>query len=374
MADATQFANYFRLQDTERVSFRLDPSKDARLYIDLDGYLRRAGQFLAEVEAPTAVWVGGSGSGKSHLLHAIRSTYGETREFDQVYLELSGFGKKSDYKDLHRQIIQAILNLSGFKKIKPEQIAEFKPSLPELSFKPDTSLALQNILTGWRKEACNNALAWLRGDKTFTGSNARKSGYSGLFFEQHEPGEIVLLYRALSLLLSKHTGKRLLLLIDEGESFTRVLDVDAIASLGAVFRSIFDSTNKELGVFLGLFPSSRQNHPLLRYDVQRRVSDRNRWIELAGLGNSVRIRDFMRGLWDKLSTHNSPVFQLSPESLVLIEQNLSQLLRTITVGTIETPTPADLLRLLTVIGEAAIETHTEPPIKGDILKKWLSLG
>ncbi len=364
------FARYFKLKESERDSFRLDPNKDAALYVDLDGVISRLRNELNK-EAPQFVVQGDFGMGKSHILRHVEHHLVGTK-FRPVYLLLSGFQRRSDFYLVHRAIINQLIPLIRSALELPTDRRPNIRAQPLLS--EDMCRALSNLTYKASAEQ------WLSDSRVLTKAKAAKEGYGGTLTEKAQPADLIGLYKAISETYYQAFGQKLLLLIDEAESFARVLDPDAQASIGAGMRGFFDAENKSIGLFLGLnTPQTRgTTHPMLRSDVRSRVGDRR--VELKPLNTTERIHSFIIELWPKLvdsslKTGMGPFF-LDQSALNLLENRLEDLRKQIypEEELAPSPTPRDLLEVLTKIGEGAVQTQQRPPLGASLIEKWFGLG
>ncbi len=383
---STPLAKYFGLKEQHRATLQLDPERDAAIFVDLDGVLESARVVMAE-ETPKAVWEGDFGTGKTHLLHHIRTELVGER-FQPLFVALADFQRRSGFEMVYRAILEKLLPVLELVLTQHSRHAgdllhqlHSDPSpdaaLIGEALSPDVQIALGHLRTsiGVHAQPRQRARAWLRADSGMSASAARRAGYSGRLLDQTNTTGLVTLCRLLSWLHHELTQKRLLILLDEGESFSLTLDAAAQASLGAGLRSCFDPSNREFGVLLGLArPRARLGaHPLLRQDVRSRVSHYRR---LLPLGTPERIMAFTEQLWTKLAADPQKLpFLMERQAQQLIADNLDTILALYEdeETLLASPTPRQLLKVLDRIGRAAASTDASAPLTAALLQDWFNL-
>jgi hypothetical protein len=373
----TEFAEYFKLKDQGRSDFRLNPDRDADLYVDLDQILGKIRPNLA-APAPKGVIEGGFGTGKSHVLHYIQRRLAPEHRFEPLYVSLSGFNRKSDFYSVHSQIMAVLLPVIEKLMQRADYRREIIDEIPYVSGDMKTALIglSRASIPSFPQSDAVSARQWLMNSRLLQAKSASKAGYSGRVSEVIKPSGLVKLYRALSWLHHHVTQKRLHLLIDEGESFSRIVDEDAQVDIGAGLRDLFDSENNDIGVFLGLTtPRNRRGtHPMLRADVVTRVGSRH-W-HLQPLNTPDRIRRFLDGVWRQLTTESaSPNFLLEPAAVELLTTKLNAICRILIPADqlMADPTQRNLLDVLSLIGTSAVETHASSLIRARDIAEWLQL-
>lgn len=372
----TPFARYFKLKNPERKDFGLktDDKEDLELYVDLDGVLDRL-QSALNHEAPQFSIEGSFGSGKSHLLRYVEHFLAPPK-FAPVYVLLSGFSRRSDFKMLHQQLMPRLMPLAkramrepgGDKAKRVENLTAASESMQRAL----RALALPEL--GAPSSDARTAEAWLCAGSKLSAPDMSKAGYALTLIEEVGPAGVIQLYKAVSDLHYAVFQQRILVLLDEGEAFGRVVDVDAQAHIGAGMRGFFDSENHNIGLILGLTtPRARTGlHPMLRSDVQSRVAHKR--LSLQPL-TSDRVRRFMSQVWPKLTRdHRSPPFLLDAAGANFVEHNIEQLRRLVPTDELSpTPVPRDLLNVLTQLGQAAVDQKLPPPIGVEHIRTWFGL-
>ncbi|MDC0749070.1 hypothetical protein [Polyangium mundeleinium] len=380
----TPFARYFKLKDAERTDFRLSTKlpEHLRLYVDLDGSLPKVEQAL-RVETPLLVVEGDFGTGKSHLLryveHVLLGPDSPLVRFEPVYVALSGFHRRSNFLSVHQQIAPEFI-----KKATAAMQAPGKEREKRLDgihgITENMRLALRDLGlpgVGTAHPGATTAKQWLMASSKLSGPAMAKAKFTCTLFEEAGPTQIVELYKAISDLHRSVFGKKLLLLLDEAETFSNVVDIDAQASIGSGMRTLFDSENQSLGFFLGLnTPRVRGGiHPLLRSDVQSRIG--NRQLRLKPLGTAEDRSQFMERLWPGLTSDaNSLPFLLERAAFDLVAHRLEDLYRRLVRDEEQlfaTSSPRDLLHVLSDIGLNAVEKGVEPPIRADMIRRWYAM-
>ena len=389
------FADFFSLRDKGRSKFELDPRGDADLYLDLDGSWTKVEEALAThtvSEAPKLLIEGDYGTGKSHLLRKIEAfcKNGKPPKFLPIYLELSGFGRRSNYLDVHKLVMKHLLietrkslqdYVRGSDAIKDKISDVLK--VCGVALDDDVVDTLRLLATPSIGDSdttiVQTAKKWLLGHKLLA-RERRLINVQVNLAENCKPPELVGLCKFFAEVERRQSKRTVLLLIDETEAFTAVVDPDAVASIGHGMRTLFDSANKSLGIFLGLnMPKARMsNHPILRRDVSSRM--RSKIIRLEPLNTPDRVDKFMTQLWPKLSTTDpTPAagpFLLSPDAQELIKTRLGDLHDALDPspdfgGTASTQ--RELLAVLSAIGAIAREEGVRPIDRSSIIK-WLELA
>jgi len=371
----TAFADYFSLKDRNRDSFRLNPQKDAAIYVDLDGNLGELDKRLKDEGVPKFVVEGDFGTGKSHILRRIQGQ-GCSNDQEPIYIELSGFGRRSDFLSVHRQIMNGLLpelvkSLIQLKEDDIEQVAQARDLMQDIktAFKV---LARKSI---GRSEPKDVARSWLLAGHSLSPAAIRKAGYPDRLSVLAGPVNLVTMYKAIGDLFERAFDRKLLILLDESESFTQVVDRDAQAQIGSGLRGFFDPENDSVGIVLGLnTPRARSGtHPMLRSDVRSRVGTRR--IELKPLGEPQRIQSFIEKLWPQLTGDSTTLpFLLDRSAQDVLTNNLDELKSLLIFDRLApSSTPRDVLELLSEIGRHAVNQRTQPPISAPHLNRWFAL-
>lgn len=363
------FARYFRLKDPARTTLMLSPEHDSQLFVDLKGAsggLRRAFQGV-----PQVVVEGDFGTGKSHALHFARSlAQAESDKYDTIFLTLSGFNNRTDFiAGIHRPLIGPLLDIV---------LADQKYAAEMMGVPVDTKVepvqrALRDLLSP-EATRVTAARAWLSASRTLTPSKALKAGYSMLLDEAMKPADLAMLYVSLARRWRSLTNRTLLLFLDEGESFSRLGNEDAQASLGAGLRQLLDATNDSLGIFIGLnTPQTRKGtHPMLRSDVRSRVRQS---IVLPTLQDTALREQFIEGLWEKLAAdRENPPFMLEREARHFVVHEIDAIRRQ-SLGDLQqaSPTPRDMLLVLDLIARTAYFEQAPLPLSESTLRRWMGI-
>jgi hypothetical protein len=379
----TPFARYFQLQDPARDDFRLSTNlpEHLRLYVHLDDSLEKL-QAALKVQTPLLVVEGDIGTGKSHLLRYVERVElnGEDRLFEPIYVLLSGFGRRSDFLAVHQQIASKLIDkaAAAMQAPGPDRAARVD-TLQDISENMRKALRYLGIVgLGTEHEDTSIAKQWLMASSKLTGASLKKANLSCTLFQEGGPNHVVDLYKGISDLYRKTFKRKLLLLLDEGESFSNVVDIDAQADIGSGMRTLFDGENQSIGCFLGLnTPRARGFgvHPMLRSDVQSRVG--NRQIRLSSLTSARHVGDFMELLWPKLAKDPGRLpFLLDRAAFDLVTLRLDDFRKSLARDEDQlsaTPSPRDLLHVLSDIGQNAVRKDVEPPIRVDLIRRWYAL-
>lgn len=393
----TAFAKYFGLRDPGRSSFELDPRRDSELLVDIDGVWEKLNRLLeSDVRAkgaPKAVIEGDFGTGKSHILRKVEHHCRlPASGYVPIYVELSGFGRRSTFFDVHKVLMRHLLEVTraALKRFAngPDARAKLMKILEDCGVRlPSASVAMLELATPTigdvEPDKAVAARSWLQGVRLSAAQVKIARDLQPSLFETSGPSELVGLYRALGEVEQQTSGRKPLLLIDETEAFSRVVDPDAQASIGHGIRSLFDPTNHTVGVFLGLnMPNVRRDqHPMLRPDVASRTQGNT--YKLKHLNTPTRVRAFITWLWPALARDNAvPPFRLAKDAMDYLSEHLTTVRDKLLGSRFDgenisyarpDPTPRDLLAVLTTLGGATIEEKAEI-VDLARLNRWLALG
>lgn len=368
----TAFAAYFKLKDQRRTSFMLNPEKDATLYVDQGGLLEIARKVMQDTP-PRAVFEGDFGTGKTHLLRYFEKKLAPEAGWEPIYLKLSGFKARSDYIAMHRRLLPRFLDRVKPLIHKAKDRKRLTDELGEKDFGMGVIRAVDTIGHGLGfapTPAAIRAEAWLAANLTTAAS--LRAGYASLIQEVAGPVEFVLLYRILAAFYTEETGKKLLMLLDEGESFTRVTSQDGQAGIGQMMREFFDAENDSVGLIMGLTTPSQRgiSHPMLRSDVRSRTQH---YKVLPPLASTKSRDDFLTKVWYQLTDQRELLpFMLATDAHRFVISELDRL-RPLTAegrSLTHTPTQRDLLSVLTMIGKTAVDEKIPTPISAATLRSW----
>jgi hypothetical protein len=326
----------------------------------------------AEDPAPQVVVTGDFGTGKSHVLRHIEKKLAPERKIRPVYFQLGAFMRRASFVDLHITVMEELLELV---ELNLARVPDVKSLLDEkTSLKGDTKAAFAQLADTTTPNARRAMLrSWLRGTGP-TPTQARKElGFSGRLFENPNPVTLVNLWKAAGELQRAVDGYTLMLLMDEGEAFSKMVSPDAQASMGSGLRTLFDTDNRSLGIALGLnTPTSRKGlHPMLQADVTSRLQGKQ--LGLQPLGDPARIRRFLEGLWERLRGPKASPALFDERAMDFLATQLRELRNAISLRTqtlSPTPTQRDLMSVLRYIGEFALRDQKPPPLTRDMLVRW----
>lgn len=369
----TPFAKLFELVNPDRTSFELSPEHDAELFIDLDDV---AGWLDLRVQqqdpAPQLVITGDFGTGKSHVLRYIEKRLAPDRAIRPVYFELGSFMRRSSFNDLH---ITVMVELGELLENNLARVQGLTAVLDEkTSLKGDIKTAFTQLADPTLPSAKRAMLrSWLRGTGP-TPTQARKDlNFSGRLFDSASSVTLVNIWKAAGELQRAVDGRSLMILMDEGEAFSKMVSPDAQAAMGSGLRTLFDAGNRSLGIALGLnTPSSRKGiHPMLQSDVASRTQGKQR--ALLPLGDPLRIRRFIEGLWGHLRSPNAAHRLLDEGAMEVVANQLRELRNAISLRSqtlSPTPTQRDLISVLRYVSELAFRDGKSPPLTRDMLNSW----
>lgn len=358
------FGEFFNLARPERTSFLLSPERDAEILVDVEGQGLRAWmeRCFQDQTAPRGAIYGEIGLGKSHLLRHIELT--RRAQVHCLYVTLSGFERRSSFVDVHHRVAQHLAPL--VEDLAPRMQAGWASQDPGLGRDARTVFELL-AQPDLKPETRGTLRAWLIGMGP-TPTQARKLGLSGRLVDGVGPSELVALWKAIGRLHLAVEKRPLVLLLDESESFRRITDGDGLASLGQGYRELVDADNNCLGCFFGInLPSVSVAHPLGRSDVASRL-DGGRVLALEPLAQPPRTEKFVHEFWRQLS--RGPAL-LEPDALSWVAANLRSLRSVVVTDPRELdnlPTPRDLLKLLSHIGQHAWQEGVRPPLS----HRWVS--
>jgi hypothetical protein len=254
---------YLATRDPQRDSLQPDPETEPDLYVDLDDLVTKAMGRMA-ARAPKLVLVGDYGTGKTHLLHVLKDRLDKDR-FTPVYVKLEAHGRFAESRHLHDSML---VQLETHGLLRECILGASDP------LDPDLRIALDKLRSNTSDPV---ARAWLLG-RGPTPTQSRNAGFTTRLSDFARGVKYAEIWRALAIGYTKSTGKELLFLLDESETFQEVVDATRAADMGIAVREMFDAGNKAYGVIMGLTaPKARGGtlnlHPLGRPDVLSRVQD-----------------------------------------------------------------------------------------------------
>lgn len=356
-----------------RVSFELSPEHDARLLIDLDGIVGWLQDRLSMgTSAPQLVITGDFGTGKSHVLRYIEQRLAPERNIRPVYFQLGAFMKRSTFFDLHITVMDELLGIIEGNLGRVGNVSQFL--VESTSLKGDIKEAVV-LLSDPSAPLKRRAMlrSWLRGTGPTPTQARSELGLSGRLFETANSVLLVNLWRAAGELQRAADGRTLMLLMDEGEAFSKMVSPDAQAAMGSGMRTLFDADNRSLGIALGLnTPTSRKGlHPMLQADVNSRLIGKQRG--LSPLGDPEHVRRFLLALWTNLRGPGSAPLLFDDEAAEMIATQLRDLRNAISLRSqVSSPTPTqrDLMSVLRYISELALRDQRQPPLTRAMLASW----
>lgn len=364
----SEFGDYFQLKQRQRTSFELNTDKDYDIFVDLDG-------IRSKVESITddpyrLVVEGDFGTGKSHLLRFLEHHLPDQR-LRPFYVKLSGFGTKADFILVYRQIMDVLFPIlvTDLSKLLRKDRLALKECLQDADlFRAFESYFILNITDSPDRRLAER---WIKADPDLRAQESTRFGYRSRLVNR-PPTQLVAAILSISKLYHQIKEKKLLLLLDESESFSRLTDDVSQANIATGLRELFDPENEYLGVVVGLnTPSSRSgHHPMLRSEVRTRLL--GKYLRLRALDDPERILQFVRELWIQLAEDpESATFLLSEQSQILITRRIREW-REVLDPKMEAKLPVvarDLTNILTVMGQQAVRLRIPPPIKTQQLKQ-----
>lgn len=396
-------AKIFGLKDPTRKTFNLNPERDYKLYIDRSGSdIERLTSWLGEDRAVATV-EGDFGTGKTHLLRYIEHEIAPKVNRAPIFVEISGFKKTSGFERIHEIVIEPLLTKVEAAlyawcgaRINASEDCNFwlpdslRNKLPQDMLKAIDALIrprqlINNTANSQEREKQQaqalTARAWLRGSRVLTPAKAFREGYTSMLWE-HGPAMAVLLYRVLGAIYKQHqinlgTSNKLLLIIDETESFSQITDSSAQSSIASWLRGLVDESNQELGLVLGLNLPGRAIHrsKIIKEEIYSRLADRR--IDLTPLLNEDEQQRFVEAVWEKLAEDKTQrPFLLNSDAQRLIYSRMSQLRSLFGTSEHLPVTPRDLLKIISVIGERAVTLNLDHKtlITKEHILSWFGLG
>ncbi len=367
------FAQFFGLADERRETFVVSPERDPGLLVDLDKLVPfLETRFEQKGSAPQAILYGEFGTGKTHALRYVEHVLGPKYAQQPIYFMLSNFGPKSTFSDVHLRVMNAL------DPYLPKILAALPDAETAINdnkrLTEDMKAALRYLKTpNLSPEQRGTIRIWMMGAGP-TPSQARKLGFAGRLLETSGPVELVNFWKGIGELWAKATGKRLLLLIDEGEAFQKVTDSQAQASIGTGMRELFETDNAAVGIFLAAnTPDARKGiHPLQRADLQSRLVGKT--LTLTGLADPKHIEHFIQGWWQKIGRQDGTL--LEARAVELIGQRLKEMRDKLSVRqqVASKPTQRNLMDVLAFIGQQAMTHGRRPPITEQDLRAWFFLS
>ncbi len=304
-----EFKDWFCLN--ARDSFTIDPliyPSDDRFYFGRSDIKSR---LFAQIKrsfidpgVPKVVLFGAYGTGKTQTLHHIdhylktsppKSLRHKPRAV-HVVLEMSS---KSSYREWHLQLLEALSRdtVTTWVERAFEKAPDWDEFLKRTLNDPNLIQAVKNLRGGG--EPPLTAWKWLTGQKLSAAELQRLNLTRSL--GDVGSGDLVNAIVALGRLATESSGEKLILLMDEAESFSRIRDVDAVESVHNYLRRLADQQNSSLGFVISTFANIEDDMPdiIQRADVRSRIGASN-YLEIPPLPGVEDVKAFLEELLQEL--------------------------------------------------------------------------
>ena len=307
----TSFKDYFHLT---KDSFAIDPFRDSEVYFGVSDLpkriLRRLQQdFVHQRSVPKFYITAGFGGGKTHTLAFIQYVLTHQEPFCSshptfpVFFDIAPIQGKDAWVRIHQRLLDAI----GLQTVKdsmtkllssstdthdPIEVLERSDVLVygEAGLKNSQTQILRALLFGGRQETV--AWDWLKGRALKTDEISMLSIEKNLT----EVSDLVNALLNVATLILRATGKKLVLLIDEGEQLTRLTNTDSDQEFHLALRLLLGDENNVMGVVIayeGATDIASAPRVLMREDILRRIDNERGIIELSQFDEALEAKEFI---------------------------------------------------------------------------------
>lgn len=318
-----EFKQWFCLKG--RDSFTIDPKvnpHDARFYFgrheklkSITAQLRRA---FVDPGIPKMVIFGSYGSGKTqtlyHIKHLLESEKPMACKGDLLIFHLDlEMHSKSDSSDWHIQIMETLGRdlVSQWVDALFGKVQNLDDELVTVFQDKNSAEAAKNLRVGG--ETAHLAWRWLSGNKLTASELERLRVTRNL--GDVGTGDMVNSLVGVAR-LAERNGKTLIMLMDEGEHFTRVKTGDQSESLHTYLRKLSEPWNSSLGFILAAYALTRDDMAeiIVRDDIRTRIGENN-FIDLPPLPTVKDVEIFLRELIVELVSQEKAEKKIQDESL-----------------------------------------------------------
>jgi len=265
---------YFGLK---RPSFMLDPQIDYECYAgrsDEKSLLLDRIEAAADIEsAPRLVLWGVYGGGKTHTQFYAGKKLLKEYGNNSIYVICPDLVRNATFLDLYKEILMAM----GSDQIK-ELLQKYLLKVGDAKFKgffanQDTAnVCLKLVLATGGSEDLIRAWRWLSGEQV-TSSEAIGLGATSAISSRESARFLI----KLGAIYNEIMKKRLVLLIDECEKLSDVVDAHGLGTFITAFREISEKLQRHLGFICACFASDYEAiaAPLSREAVSSRIGEGN---------------------------------------------------------------------------------------------------
>ena len=306
----TSLRDYYKLN---RDSFSINPKRDSGVYFGGAGINERIRErletdFLEERSVPKFFVFGQYGAGKTHTLSHIKHVLETDPHFKSDYptevrlTELPPLRAKDTWAKIHSQLVDELgreLIRSAVKAlarkagdVEPvEYFAQMAVPFGDTALCSSQAKIYQALLFTGRQETV--AWEWLKGRRL---SSDEKNT---LGVETDLAGATNYIHALLNLaaLVHEGLGRKVVLLVDEGEALRGITDPGSHDEFTIMIRKIMDNENDVLGMVVGFqAEGGMEDAPDMLSDesVSRRVGHDSGYIDLTSLvSESNDVREFM---------------------------------------------------------------------------------
>lgn len=293
------FQSYYHLR---KESFSIDPWADSEIYFGA-GHLQERitrrinSDFVQQRAVPKFFLFGRYGAGKTHALahiaHVLRTDTELARDFptEPIYFELAPLRTREKWSTVHERLINAI-GLPRLKDAVSALVSHAGPQTDPLQALQDEEVlrygetALQNsqaqifrnLLFGGRQETLS--WEWLKGRQLKIDEAQMLATETSLT----EPSDFIACLLNCASLYAKGLGRKIVLLVDEGEALGDVESADALHEFEFAIRRLVGNENNVLGLILAYQTEGGAAPRVLQHDgIRRRVDYEQGFVDLTGL-------------------------------------------------------------------------------------------
>lgn len=293
------FQSYYHLR---KESFSIDPWVDSEIYFGAAHLQERItrrinSDFVQQRAVPKFFLFGRYGAGKTHTLahiaHVLRTDPELARDFptEPIYFEVAPLRTREKWSTVHERLINAI-GLPRLKEAVSDLVSNAGPQTDPLQALQDEEVlrygetAIQNsqaqifrnLLFGGRQETLS--WEWLKGRQL----KIDEAQMLGTEMNLTEPSDFIACLLNCASLYAKGLGKKIVLLVDEGEALGMVENPDAHEEFVYAVRRLVGNENNVLGFILAYQTEGDRAPRVLEHDaIRRRVDYEQGFIDLTSL-------------------------------------------------------------------------------------------
>ena len=323
----------------KRDGFSIDPRTDADVYFgarDLEVRIRGRieSDFLNQRRVPKFFVHGPWGAGKTHTLAHIEHVLTNDDELERDFgstspllIEMPVLKARDQWAKLHRHFVDAIGRelvrgavetlCTNHPGSDPVQVLLEQGDLRfgDRSLRESQAQVLRTLLfDALGGPQSTIAWDWLKGEALKADQRASLNVDTTL----DRPDAMVCALLNLGSLISKATGRKIVLLVDEAEQLRSVSQPDSVQEYIYAIRRLADSENNVVGLVMGYQQEDGEDAPpiLENEAIRRRVGYENGYVDLTGLVAAIDDAwQFARQVLGHLVDRNAAQERIAAEQL-----------------------------------------------------------